>query len=209
MHRPAAIVVAALCALPGVARVDPPPVHTSAPSSKPAPSSTQPAPCQETTEQRAYRLAYPGGVEATIGTAAKDWGLDGFVLLALLWAESRLEARPVHRRSGAAGISQLTAGGRRAVSRLRARRGAPTTFTHAMALEPGEAIPAAAELLAHLVERRGDLERAITAYNCWRCLRPTGFARHVLRQANRRRVEAGLPPIPAARRHPARVQPEA
>jgi soluble lytic murein transglycosylase-like protein len=156
----------------------------------------------EPLEHRAFRLAYPGSLHREIGQAAARWGLEPFAFLALLLAESGLEPRVVNKRSGCSGIAQLCPGGRREVERLRRARGAPASCTAAQALEPREALPAAAELLASLRDRCGDLGCALRWYNVGRRGAPNGFARRILRHANRLRTAAGLPPVPRENRHP-------
>lgn len=135
---------------------------------------------------RAYQSAHPD--QSLILQAARAHDLCPFLLHALLDAESRLSPRLVSK-NGCAGIAQLSPGGRAAVGRLRGRR-----FTREHALDPREAVPAAALFLAHLVSRCGDMETGLRAWNTGRCGRPNGFVWHVLRKAARLRVEAGLPP---------------
>jgi soluble lytic murein transglycosylase-like protein len=119
-----------------------------------------------------------------IAQAAVQHGLDPFVLRALLVVESRLDPVARNRRSGALGLAQLTPGGRAAVARLRAARGLPGRFTAADALDPCQAVFAAAEVLAHQVARCGSLARGLEAYNTGACSRRApGFVRTVLRRA--------------------------
>jgi soluble lytic murein transglycosylase-like protein len=141
--------------------------------------------------------------------AAIRWSLDPFLLKGLLYSESRLEPRRVNRRTGAAGIAQLTGRGRRGVAQLRSRRGDRSGFSLRQALDPKHAIPAAAELLA-VHSRRYGLDGAIAAYNAgpWagKLVRDQGFWRArprvgpfllvVVRHTNRYRTAAGLPPLP-------------
>lgn len=171
------------------------------PAAKHAPS-TQPASAQahqsarESVTHRAYRLAHQDPLDVHILRAARSHGIDPFVLRALLWAESRLVADRVNRKSGASGIAQLTRSGRQAVARLLG-----SAFTLADALDPALAIPAAALLLAHGRETCGDMLGAIRAYNSGSCRRSQAWASHVIRHANRLRTLTGLPPLPPPRQH--------
>lgn len=122
-----------------------------------------------------------GPFDDLILAAALRWKLDPFLLKGLLDNESELDPSRVSKRSyashggrrllvsgGAVGIAQFTAAGVRGVNRLRARRrrrGARLLFFDLdRARIPEEAIPAAAELLAHLINRYGR-DGGITAYN--------------------------------------------
>lgn len=156
-------------------------------------------------ELRAFRLAHDTELDREIARAAVAWALDPWLLKALLQVESRMSPRAVNRRTDAVGIAQLTRGGRAAVSNLRRRRGAPP-LTRAQALDPAEAIPAAAELLEHLVELCGDEYRGLGAYGSGTCGRARGFVLTVVRVANRMRIEAGLPPLPGPNRARARTR---
>jgi len=174
-------------------------------------SAPSPAGERRSTEE-AFAASQRGPFDRIVGAAATAWRLDPFLLKGLLTVESRLRPRAVNRRTGAVGIAQLTAGGRAAVRALRRRRqasGPDHGFTRAQALDPAAAIPAAAELLAHLIAlfRR---DGGITAYNTgprggrlvrrhgyWRVRDHVGpFLLLVLREADRLRAQAGLPPLP-------------
>ncbi len=151
----------------------------------------------------AFARAFPDPLEQLVLTAAVAWQLNPFVLHALLDVESRLRPCAKHARSGALGIAQLTRGGRAAVTRLRAARGLPGSFRAQDALDPRKSVPASAELLAHHRSTCGSLERGLAAYNTGTCKhRRRTFVLRVLQIANRRRVEAGLPPVPSRHRHP-------
>jgi hypothetical protein len=154
-------------------------------------------PCHESIEHRAYRLAHGGEIEQRIGEAAREWGISPFVFLALALVESHLDPRRVHKRTKAAGIFQLTPGGRRAIARL---TGQP--FTREMALDPSTATHGAVVLLAHHVSECGSLVRALGAYGSGKCSGAGRFARYVLRRANRLRISAGLPPLSREQPHP-------
>ena len=179
-----------------------------------------------------------GPFDDLILSAARRWKLDPFLFKGLLANESKLDpvrygkrrfGRKGNKRvvisGGAIGIAQFTGGGIRAINALRRRRerrGEPVLyFDHDRALQPHEAIPAAAELLAHLVGRYGR-DGGVTAYNSgvvgglavarygfWRArhegrLRRVGiylvqgerFLLKVLRNANNYRKGAGLALLP-------------
>ena len=175
----------------------------------PASGPFGPGPYPETAVLVAFGATQRQQYDQEILGAAIRWNVDPFLLKGLLYSESRFRARQVNRRTGAAGIAQLTARGRRGVAQLRRRRGDPSGFSLRRALDPKHAIPAAAELLA-LYSRRYGLDGAIVAYNAGprggRLVRDQGFwpARPrvgpfllvVLRHTNRYRTAAGLPPLP-------------
>jgi hypothetical protein len=160
------------------------------------------APTPEPLERRAFRLTQSWEHAAHVLAAADRWDVSPWLLLALIYAESRLECTRVNPRSGAAGCGQFTRAGIRGLNRIRAHRGDPRTFTRALALDPREGISATAELLGYLVSRYG-VRRGVAHYNGGRHAR--GFASGVLRQERRLRMEAGLPPPadPKRRRPPA------
>ena len=120
------------------------------------------------------------------------------MLAALLQVESGWQAWRENPRTGAAGIAQFMPSGRQAVMTIRRLRGAPRPFTQAHALDPHQAIPAAAELLVYLQDRCGTLDRALGAYNSGRCGGVRGFRARVWHWTNRLRTQAGLPPLPVA-----------
>ncbi|HEY3357884.1 MAG TPA: transglycosylase SLT domain-containing protein [Polyangia bacterium] len=201
---PAAVVASGVPSTqPAVART-----HPAGPASRPA----------EPLEVRAYRATQQDALDALILAAALDWRLDPFLLKGLLYVESRLDPTRVNSRTGATGIAQMTAGGRRGVTNIRRARGVKETFTRAHALDARAAIPAAAELLAHLGDQYGR-DGALAGYNAgpwagrlvqragyWHAKPRVGaFVLLVLREANRLRREAGLPPLPSPprRRAPA------
>jgi soluble lytic murein transglycosylase-like protein len=116
--------------------------------------------------------------------AEQRHGLPRHLIDAILHAESRGNPKARNRKSGAAGVAQFTAGGRRAVERLRRARGAQSwRFTLADAMDPVVAIYAAAELLAGLVDHCGSLVRALGAYATGQCSRGAAYARRILRYA--------------------------
>jgi len=178
-----------------------------------------------------------GPFDDLILAAALRWKLDPFLVKGLLANESELDPERVGKRSyvrhagqrllvsgGAVGIAQFTAAGVEAVNSLRARRqrrGARVLFFDLdRARVPEEAIPAAAELLTHLINRFGR-DGGITAYNSggvggravsrlgfWRArqagrLQQVGLVRlqgdrfllNVLARASWYREEAGLDPL--------------
>jgi soluble lytic murein transglycosylase-like protein len=144
-------------------------------------------------EHQAF-LASPESVhDELILAAAVAWELDPWVFRTLLRAESRLDPLARHPKTGAIGIAQLSRGGRRAVANLRRARGVPATLVDARkAFDPEEAIPAAAELLRHLVDRCRTVGRALRAYHTRGCGPPDAWARMILRRAARARRRAGL-----------------
>ena len=157
-----------------------------------ATAATQPAsaPAMESVghmERRAFLELRESPYDALVLAAAEEHGLDPFALLALLWVESRLQPHVRHKRSGALGIAQLSAGGRHAIRRLTGR-----PFTRADALDPSRAIAGAATLLSHMRERCG-ARRMLGGYNTGRCVRQRGFEMAVERRARWYRGMAGLP----------------
>lgn len=169
-----------------------------APATQPATggvATTQPAPAVphwEPIEFRAFRTTQTWIHAPIVLEAAQEWGLSPFLLLALLWAESRLDCTRVNPRSRACGCGQFTRTGIRGFNRIRAARGDDRTFTRADAFDPHKGIHATAEMLAHLVERYG-VRGGAAAYNGGRHKR--AFANHVLRKLRALRLAAGLPPV--------------
>ncbi|MBK6848735.1 MAG: transglycosylase SLT domain-containing protein, partial [Proteobacteria bacterium] len=195
-------------------------------------SSSRPANGRRRSSTRpstALRRPDPGGCAALEARSLPGQGL--------LANESELDPDRVGKRSyvshagqrllvsgGAVGIAQFTAAGVQAVNSLRARRrrrGARVLFFDLdRARVPEEAIPAAAELLTHLINRFGR-DGGITAYNSggvggravsrlgfWRArqagrLQQVGLVRlqgdrfllNVLARASWYREEAGLDPL--------------
>ena len=169
----------------------PKPVVTVAPDTPP--------PVQETLEQWAFRLTQEDEYDELILVTTTTWQLDPFLFKGLLYTESRLDPGIINKISGAAGIAQFTAGGRRGVTNLRRMRGVPpsrATFTRAQALVPSEAIPAAAELLVYLNNTCKHTAGALMAYNSGSCRGSRGFVLTVIKHTNRFRTAAGLPPMP-------------
>ena len=142
---------------------------------------------------RAFRLTQHDQYDRLIDQAAITWQLDPFLLKGLLYSESHFEATRINPRSGAAGIAQFTVCGRKGLAQIRRRRGCNDEFTRADALKPELAIPAAAELLNYLTRQWGPLT-AVKHYNGG--ADKENFARRVLRQTNRYRTAAGVPPLP-------------
>jgi soluble lytic murein transglycosylase-like protein len=189
------------------------PAATSQPAAAAAPATLPAAPLAspypETKVLVAFGATQRQRYDQEILGAAIRWNLDPFLLKGLLYSESRFEPRRVNRRTGAAGIAQITARGRRGVAQLRGRRGDKSGFSLRQALDPKHAIPAAAELLA-LYSKRYGLDGAIAAYNAgaragilvrdlgfWPARPRVGpFLLVVLRHTNRYRTAAGLPPLP-------------
>lgn len=178
-----------------------------------------------------------GPFDDLILVAARRWKLDPFLFKGLLANESELDPSRVGKREyashdgrrllvsgGAVGIAQFTASGVDGVNALRARRRRNGALVLAFDLERArvaeEAIPAAAELLAHLINRFGR-DGGITAYNSggaggravsrlgfWRArhagrlqrsgrvlLQGNRFLINVLARASWYREEAGLDPL--------------
>lgn len=125
-------------------------------------------------------------IDAAIAGAAREQGIDPRVLRALLEVESGLNPRARSRHG--IGIASFTPAGIRGVNALRARAGRADRFSAVLAMRPGPAIRAAAELLAAF--RRtcgGGIEAALAGYN-------GGYAhcRAVARHGARRARELGL-----------------
>ncbi|MBK8482176.1 MAG: transglycosylase SLT domain-containing protein [Proteobacteria bacterium] len=164
----------------------------SARAARPSPAQAAPLPPEQRASTRQVFSARKrqaaifletqhGPFDDLILAAALRWKLDPFLLKGLLDNESELDPSRMSKRSyathggrrllvsgGALGIAQFTAAGVRGVNRLRARRrrrGARVLFFDLdRARISEEAIPAAAELLAHLINRYGR-DGGITAYN--------------------------------------------
>lgn len=149
----------------------------------------------EPLEQRAFRLTQTDRYDALILDAARSWNLDPFLFKGLLFAESGFKPQKINKL-GAAGIAQLTAGGRVGVRNVRCMHGMCRTFTLQDALDPEKAIPAAAELLAYL-RRTCGADRMLSAYNTGNCkARVRVFVTMVTQHTNRFRILGGLPPLP-------------
>lgn len=102
---------------------------------------------------------------------AMNYELSPFLLLALLFVESKLEEKAKSKKTSAVGIAQFTDSGRHAIGRI---RGQP--FTREDALSAEKAIPAAGQFLDYLREVCGDIDRALVAYNTGKCNgRSSGF----------------------------------
>ena len=154
-------------------------------------------------ELHAYRSTMRGPYDTAIARAAQEWGQSPFLMRALFEHESGLNPKVINPDTGAAGIGQMTAGGRYAAGNIRSwRTGVRESFTLKDALNPYKAIPAAAEMLAYAVDvcrGLGDGVAAMLAwYNSGKCrAQVPGFVVSVVRIANRLRMESGLPPLPA------------
>ena len=154
-------------------------------------------------ELHAYRQVMKGPYDEAIVKAAERWGQSPFVMRALIERESKGKRKAVNPDTGAAGIAQMTAGGRYAASNILSwRTGEKRRFTLNDALDPFKAIPMAAEMLSYAVDvcrGLGDGVAAMLAwYNSGKCrAQVPGFVLSVVRIANRLRLEAGLPPMPA------------
>ena len=153
---------------------------------------------QSTLPHVAFQATQRGALDPLILNSAAQWGLDPFLLKGLLLVESGLLPTITNPRSGAVGIAQFVPSGRWAVTRIRRLRDPrAAVFTTAMALDPHQAIPAAAELMAYLIAQYGR-DRGLNAYNTGKPLQhTTTFLLSVIRQANRLRTAAGLWPLPA------------
>ena len=123
--------------------------------------------------------------------AASEWNLSPWLLLGLLWVESRLDARAVNPRSKCAGMGQFCRSGIRGLNTIRQARGAPTDFDRLAALDPEQAVPASAEMLAWLTARYG-VKGGVMAYNGGQYRR--AFMYQVLQRTDFYRSRAGLPP---------------
>ena len=201
--------IAGASALAGALVLWPAGGHAAPPRAEPHGVSAPASAPTESLEIRAFRTSQRDKFDAVILAAAIQWKHDPFLLKGLLYTESGFRYDIVNRRTGAAGIAQFTPGGRRAVSYLRRARGVRGHFTQAHALDPVDAIHAAAEVLAHLTDLYGP-DGGLAAYNggpragrqvqrlgYWDARkRVGGFLLTVLRHANRMRAEAGLPPLP-------------
>ena len=169
--------------------------------SSPLPTEVIPA---EPFEQRAFRLTQTDRYDVLILDAARTWDLDPFIFKGLLFYESGFQPRKINPK-GAAGIAQITAGGRVGVRNVRCLRGVCRAFTLQDALNPEKAIPAAAELLAHL-RRTCGADRMLSAYNTGNCkARVRVFVTMVTQHTNRFRTLGGLPPLPVPSPRPTRL----
>jgi soluble lytic murein transglycosylase-like protein len=167
----------------------------------PLPTAAIPA---EPFEQRAFRLTQNDRYDPLILVAAQEWKIDPFLFKGLLFAESGFKPRKTNKL-GAAGIAQLTGGGRIGVRNVRCMRGLCRSFTLQDALSPEKAIPAAAELLAYLRRTCGE-DRMLSAYNTGNCkARVRVFVMMVTQHTNRFRTLSGLPPLPTPTIRPARL----
>jgi soluble lytic murein transglycosylase-like protein len=185
-----------------------------------------------------YGSTQNGPFDDVILAAARRFKIDPFLLKGLLHSESKLDpirygsrqygehkGQTIVISGGAIGIAQFTGHGIREVNALREKRAQTSgavleMFDHEKALQPYKAIPAAAELLAHLIRRYGR-DGGITAYNSgvvgglavarygfWRArhegklhrfgvylIQGYRFLLHVLDHANFYRRQAGLAPL--------------
>lgn len=203
----------------------------------PAEAVASPVRAALTGEARSFARSQLGPFDDLILRSALRFRVGPFLLKGLLANESMLDPVKSGKRryaliggrrtlvaGGAVGIAQFSGGGVRgvrALRRARQRRGERVlSFDMDRASVPQEAIPAAAELLAHLIRRYGR-DGGITAYNSgvvgglavsrlgfWRARRAGKLSRsgifhiqghrfllNVLRQTNRYRIAAGLHPI--------------
>lgn len=216
----------AIAASSDVARSD------AAGAAQPLPRAAQPS-----GEALVFVSTQQGPFDDLILRSALRFRVDPFLLKGVLANESKLDPLRSGKRhyalvggqrrlvaGGAVGIAQFSGGGARgvlALRRARQRRGELTTgFDLERAAVPQEAVPAAAELLAHLIRRYGR-DGGITAYNSgvagglavarlgfWNArsagkLQRSGifhiqghrFLLNVLRETNRYRAAAGLTPM--------------
>jgi hypothetical protein len=152
----------------------------------------------EPIEVRAFRATQTWIHAPLVLEAAAEWDISPWLLLALLWAESRLDCTKTNPRSHAAGCGQFTRTGITGLNRIRRARDDDRTFTRADAFDPREGIGATAELLAYLTTRYG-VRGGVAAYNGGK--RKRAFAGHVLRKLRALRLAAGLPPEAPRLRH--------
>jgi hypothetical protein len=147
----------------------------------------------------AYQITQEDEHDELIVDAAETWGLDPFLFKALLWEESGVCRKRINPDSGAAGCGQFTRTGIKGLNTIRCLRLHKRTtcdlgdeeFTREKALDPEEAIPAAAELLSWLIDRWGWSAVAHYNGNKWKW----AFSKRVFRTADRYRTMAGLPPL--------------
>lgn len=147
-----------------------------------------------TSTEHAFSITQQETHDETILKAAQQWRLDPFLLKGLLIAESGLRPEIINKKSGAAGIGQFTASGRRGIANIRKQRGNSDGFSYADALDPKKAIPATAELLAYFHRVCKNTGRALMAYNSGKCRGAPSFVFAVTKHANRLRTASGLPP---------------
>ena len=188
-----------------------------APQSQPVPAAaSQPAApsapaSQPLTLYAVFRLTFTEEYDDLIADAAEDWHLDPFLFRALLDEESGRGKRLINPDSGAPGIPQFVHVGIQGLNRIRCLRLhqrikcqlGDDEFTRAKAFIPEESIPAAAELLSHLMGRWG--WRGVAHYNGnthkWE------FAKRVYRKARLYRLQSGLPPADHPRPRPPTPRP--
>jgi len=116
--------------------------------------------------------------------AAAAHGHSSFLLDAIFHDESSHNPGAHNRKTDAAGLGQHTAGGRKAVERIRRARGERNwRYTRADAFDAVRAIWATAELLAYLIDYCGSLPRALGAYATGSCRKGMTYARRILRYA--------------------------
>lgn len=159
---------------------------------------------------RRFRKTQRGRYDRRIADAAREWGVDPFLLKGLLTNESRLQnkvGKKHYKRiggkrrlvaGGARGIAQFTTMGISAVNEVRQRRHKRGervfAFTEHGAMDPYLSIDAAAELLGAYIERFGR-DGGVTAYNSGpyggRLVRRHGFhgARHRLRRVGHTHIQ--------------------
>lgn len=166
---------------------------TSMPASQPA---SLPA---LSPEQRAWGLLEEPFTDL-IWESANVWKVDPWILLGLLWAESRLYPEAVNKVSRASGIAQFTKTGRKGLNTIRCMRLTGRMrcdlgdheFTPADTFDPEKAVPAAAELLSYLTNRWGPLA-AVKHYNGGPYKHH--FADKVLQRTEYYRMTTGMPPL--------------
>ncbi len=108
----------------------------------------------------AYELAYPIAFSEHVQSAASEFGIDPWLVLAVMREESHFDAGAVSR-AGALGLMQIMpATGREIANRLR------IAYDESQLLEPSTNIRMGSWYLSSMLNRyNGDIPRAVGAYN--------------------------------------------
>ncbi len=185
----------------------------------PSPAAAELPGASRAPEHAVFEKTQDGEFDQAILEAAEGFGVDPWLLKGLLINESRLNPRM--RSRGGVGIASMTPAGVRGVNEVRRGRGGHEfePFSMAKAMDPFEAIPAAAELLGHYTRLYG-VAGGIAAYNgghqhgravsrlgyseaqkrgalrwCGSVRMSGVYVTNVFAKANLLRSEAGLPPL--------------
>lgn len=119
---------------------------------------------EELSTQLVFVLTQKSDHDGKIWSSSLDRGVNPFVVKELIEYESGGRSHVVNDDSGASGIGQFTAGGRRAVRDIMKMSGANGKFGIKESLDPSHAIPAIVLLLRYCIDLYG-VHGGLSCYN--------------------------------------------